>query len=167
MGSYRMEIWQYFLMVVGSSAGLFCGRLLGRLAKGELAQGKRYFRYLKEGCIAAFLALLFAVLFTYNKPLAFLYLLTLACVAIALSMLQKKVMLEEVEHDYVNYALFSLLLFAAVGNQAIFFVTALLVFLYGLPAGSLLYKEKAPTREYLIPTALLCSISAVLFLMFF
>jgi len=162
-----MEIWQYFLITIIAGLGIFCGKFLGRAAKEELKQGKKYFIYFKEVCIILFLSILFIIIFINYQAAAFIYLLALVLIIFFLYFANKDLLVNEINHNYINYVIFAFILFASIGNQKLFFITAALIFIYGFPTGSLLFHEKAKTKEYLIPFVLFVALASLLFLVFF
>lgn len=104
-----------------SYLGVFAGYALSRVAKKEVASGKKFLGFLQN---ILFLSVL--IWFFSSINISILYRIVLAIVFVLLQIAFK--------NDYVVLGL-------VFGLQPTF-ITSILIFLYGFPKGSLLYKEK-------------------------
>jgi hypothetical protein len=149
-----MELINYILSALIVSFGIFCGVILGRIAKEELKPGKKYLIFLQYAIIAVMLVLM--VYFRFNVDIVFLFVAALFFV-IYRTRFKKQIMPE-------IYVLFALIFSNAVNG---FFISvSALIFLYGFPTGSLLYLNKKWIKPVVINFLLFFLISIILYLLF-
>lgn len=106
--------------------GIVSGIILAFIAKEELKQGKRYFVLMRNLLLA--LIVVFLLYFYYiNK-----YLILIISVLLFLSL--SKINLKK---DYIVYWLTGIVLLLVSKNKDFLLIESILIFLYGLPAGTL------------------------------
>ena len=123
-------IYNYFLASVIAFSGLFMGLLLAHIAKEELKQGKKYFVILQK------IILILIMIFLNTKY----YILIIA--SILLIFILKNYLKKQIPEIPLYYLIFGIIFFFASRNPAILAIQSSLVFLYGLPTGTLYYKRK-------------------------
>ncbi|HSU72976.1 MAG TPA: hypothetical protein VLJ21_03960 [Candidatus Binatia bacterium] len=131
-----MELAPFIFTVFLSSLGLLAGVIVARIAKEELRDGENYFLWLENIILIAVLVFswqLFALpLFIFLALLTFLMLLPVRRVPPALARLRT---------SPVAFVLLTLILFTAQ-DAPTFKLLASFAFLYGLPAGTLLFMRQ-------------------------
>ena len=127
-----MEILNYILAVIITFLGLFIGFMLALIAKEELRAGKPYFIFLQN---LIFSLVIFFLLF-FNDITIWL--------AILIATLTMIFLVKTEINSIVIYMLLAVVFNAAFrGLLKMFIVEAALIFIYGIPTGSLLsYKLK-------------------------
>ena len=149
-----MEFINYILSAIIASLGIFCGVVLGYIAKEELKPGKKYLILLQYVLIAVMIVLM--VYFRFEEEIVFLFVAALFFV-IYKTRFKKQIMPE-------IYVLFALIFSKA--PAAAFIVWSSLIFLYGFPTGSLLYMKKNWIKLCLIVSLMFFFISIILYLVF-
>lgn len=128
-----MNLLNYSLTALISYSGLFIGFILALIAKEELKAGKKYFIQLQK----IILLLIFIFLIIFIKLNYTLFLL-IFIIIIGLKKYGKKDFNELV---YI-YIILGIIFYLSSKNSNLLAIESSLIFLYGLPTGSLLYKDK-------------------------
>lgn len=118
---------KFFLLSLTIPISIFLGFLIASLTKPELLQGKNYFIFLKKA-----LASLIIGIFFYSQGLGFNALFAVFIFLIYLFI---------DEFDFIFYVL-SAAIFGFLYETAFFDLIAVLLFVVGIPVGSLIYIEK-------------------------
>jgi hypothetical protein len=142
-----MEILNYFLVSLIVFAGLFCGWLVGIIAKEELKPGKKYLALLEKFLFSA--VFLIAIIFVVNNMW-----LSIIFVGALVYLLGTDGPIKEI----IIYVLFGITLYLSV--ERLFLLQAALMFVYGFPAGSL---EKG-IKDIIIKYVWFIPIAVLLFL---
>jgi hypothetical protein len=119
----------YILVLLVSFLGLFVGNILGLFAKEELKPGKKWFELLEK--IIFILILIVFTFYFVNVDKYFLVFILILTVYFRIS---------KVSNSFVYLML--ALMFYFTSNSNVFLIIASLIFLYGLPIGSLMTKGK-------------------------
>jgi hypothetical protein len=123
----------YFLASIIAYLGLLLGVILIKLAPEEQKPGKRYFIILKK---TIFLLVLIFYLFFYRfNPTLSIILLAITFIL----MLNKKLKLEKTS---LTYFFFGAVFYASSKIPDLFVIESILIFLYGIPASSLILQLK-------------------------
>ena len=121
-----MAVLNIVLTVIIALAGLPIGILLGKITKEELKSGKKYFEWMQA--IFLILAAL-AILYSYNIGLL---------VFIAVSILISILIIKGNPRAVISYLVFLFLFVLSLKNTNLLIIVSSLIFLYGLPTGSLI-----------------------------
>lgn len=128
-----MELVPFILTILLSSLGLPVGVLIAKLAKEELDAGRMYFRWLESLILIAVLVFswnLFAwQIFTFLAVIVFL---------LVVPVWRVLPMFIRMRTSPVPFVFLALIVYTAQ-DSPLFNLFASLVFLYGLPAGTMLY----------------------------
>lgn len=152
-----MELINYALASFIVSLGIICGLVIGKMAKEELRPGRKYLAIMQS--LAILLMVVFAAYLNLRPYitvlLAFLFLIRLHHVNI----------LKEPKPSfyYIAYIIFSLLFFEASRSDSLIVFPAL-IFIYGLPTGSLLLMRKKRVKHAFIVPALFFALSLAIIL---
>jgi hypothetical protein len=125
-----MEVLNYLLALVASFSGIFVGMFLGYIAKEELKPGKQYFLWMQN--IILILSGIF-VLYSFHFNVV---LFVITGLVITLGIINFS------PDGIMGYVFLAILVFLSIGNTNLFILTSSMVFLYGLPAGSLFLIRK-------------------------
>ena len=127
-----MSAVNQILVLLGAFSGIGLGYALARIAPEELDAGKKWFILLKNALyFAAFVPAIFFNLDYYFSLALILVVLSLGFF-VALSYIKSGL------KEIVVYMLFSLVFYFSLRNEVTFVLSSSFIFLYGLPAGSLL-----------------------------
>ena len=154
-----MNLLNYSLAALISYLGLSAGFLLAVIAKEELKAGKKYFIIAKK----IILLLIFASMVVLAQLNYIIISAILIVITVYLINHSKK------EHIKTNYAyiLFSAILFMSSARLELFTITSSLIFLYGLPAGTLLtYNTKKEAVINILKDIVFVIISIALYFIF-
>tara|TARA_Y100000310_G_scaffold332467_1_gene408105 strand:- start:961 stop:1419 length:459 start_codon:yes stop_codon:yes gene_type:complete len=129
-----MNLLQIILITAISYSALFLGTALAKIAKEEMKDGKPYFKKMQ-------------LLLAIAVPLSLLLQATTFAAGAAIMYLIIWTILHKSKKENINYqyALFGLALGIAAQNINTLAITASLVFLYGLPSGSMIKKKEHNT----------------------
>lgn len=153
-----MQIITYLLASIISYFGLLAGVILIKMAPEEQKPGKKYFILIKK---IIFLLLIAFLLVYYNINLIFSLSLLLALLIL---MAIKKIELEKSEFAYLSLGI---MFFLSSKMTDLFIIESMLVFLYGIPAASLIFKiKKKNYKDIFIKNALFFIPILLLFLLF-
>jgi len=153
-----MNILNYSLAAIIAYLGLFIGILLAIMAKEEIKPGKKYFIFLQK----IILLLIFIFLLIYTDLNYILILLILALIIVHLLKTKK----EFNELPYI-YIILSIIFFLSSKILNFFIIESSLIFLYGLPTGSLLTnKDKKKTVINMSKNIGFIVVAIILFLIF-
>lgn len=128
-----MELVPFIITILLSSLGLPVGILIAKLAKEELDAGRIYFRWLESLILIAVLVLSWK-LFAW-QIFAFLALIVFLLVVPVWRVLP---MFIRMRTSPVPFVLLALILYTTQ-DSTVFKILVALSFLYGLPAGTMLY----------------------------
>jgi|TARA_B100001971_G_C18247952_1_gene575804 hypothetical protein len=125
-----MNLLQIILIATISYSALFLGTLLAKIAKEEMTPGKPYFQKMQ-------------LLLAIAVPLSLLLQATTLAAITTIVYLTIWTILHKTKKETLNYqyALFGLALGIAAQNINTLAITASLIFLYGLPTGSMMKKK--------------------------
>lgn len=153
-----MNLLNYSLATIIAYLGLFIGFLLAIIAKEEIKPGKKYFIFLQK----IILLLIFISLLIFIDLNYLLVLLISAFIVIYLSKTKK----EFNKLPYI-YILLSIIFYLSSKKLNLFIIESSLIFLYGLPTGSLLTKKsKKETIINILTNIPFILIAIILFLIF-
>lgn len=129
-----IPFFSYFLASAVSYLGLACGAALAFIAPEELGQGRYYLLWLKR---ALFVAIFVA--FIYYSPSKNLLFSVLLLVLSALFV--------RYSDGHVFYIILGLLFYLSSSGSRFFLTIASLIFLFGLPAGTLFADKRFLEKE--------------------
>lgn len=153
-----MNLLNYSLAAIMSYIGLFIGFFLAIIAKEEIKPGRKYFLFLQK----IILLLIFIFLLLFIKLNYILILLILIFIIIYLLKTKK----EFNELPYI-YIILSVIFYLSSKKLSLFVIESSLIFLYGLPTGSLLTKEdRKKTIINILANIPFILIAIILFLIF-
>jgi hypothetical protein len=152
----KMEPISYFVSSAIVVLGIFLGVLLGYIAKEELRPGRKYLALMQAAILL--LMVVFAVYYRLMQHIPVMLLFIL------LVWLEAKKITKEPNPGfyYVLYMIFAFTFFEA-SKSCTFIVFDSLIFLFGLPAGSLMFMKKKWARNSAALAVLFIVLSAVLF----
>lgn len=122
--------YQYSLTSVVLFLSLFCGVYLARNSPEEMGGGTRYFLLAKKLLLVVLLVML--VVLGFDS----LYLSAFAIIMLIMSIFVKKYA------DQVFFLIFALLLLLSLESERAFLLVSIVVFIYGLIAGTLFAASK-------------------------
>ena len=125
-----MEVLNYLLALAASFSGIFVGMFLGYITKEELKPGKQYFLWMQN--IVLILSVIF-VLYSFHFNVV---LFVITGLVITLGIINFN------PNGIMGYVFLAILIFLSIGNTNLFILTSSMVFLYGLPTGSLFLIRK-------------------------
>ncbi|MEK6874535.1 MAG: hypothetical protein AABX52_02185 [Nanoarchaeota archaeon] len=146
-----MEVLAYVGTAVLSSLGLCAGGVIGWLAKDELSVAYTYLRWLQ-----AVLAGLLVGVIMYTLEGVYAGLIAVV-VAILVSVVSLRL-----DMPILWYSLFGVLI-SLVSEGLLIRLIASLIFLYGLPTGSIAYKKQDFWKRMIIPGIVFVVIAVLLF----
>lgn len=153
-----MNLLNYSLAAIISYLGLFVGFILAITAKEELKAGRKYFIFLQK----IILLLIFVFLLIFVKLNYLLVLLILVFIVIYISKRKK----EFNELPYI-YIILSIIFYISSKELNLFVIESSLIFLYGLPTGTLLTrKSKVGSIVNILKNVGFVIIAIILFLIF-
>ncbi|MDP7141108.1 MAG: hypothetical protein QF362_02790 [Candidatus Woesearchaeota archaeon] len=125
----------YILTLAVAYFGIVGGLILGKIAEEELKEGRKYFLLLQN--ILVTLALTFML--TFNKLniilSSFIGIVVFLCLIYFRKRYEKYV-------PKITYVLFGFIFYFSSKMQELFIIESIVIFLYGLPTGSLDFKKK-------------------------
>tara|TARA_Y100000310_G_scaffold92935_1_gene90521 strand:- start:1486 stop:1947 length:462 start_codon:yes stop_codon:yes gene_type:complete len=130
-----MQPITYILTLAVAYLGIVGGLILGKIAEEELKEGKRYFVLLQN--VLFTLALTFMLVF--NKLNIIVSSVIGAGVFLCLIYFRKRY---EKYVSKIAYDLFGVMFYFSSKIESLFIIESILIFLYGLPTGSLDLKKK-------------------------
>ena len=132
-----MNFLTYLLALIITFFGIFLGSLLVLMAPEEQKPGKKYFIWFRDILL---LLVVFFLLYFNNLSLSFGFVFVL--IVISLLVYFKG-------NSYIVYLLFAAVLYLSSKEISFFIIEASLIFLYGLPTGSLLMDYKRKKKSFL------------------
>lgn len=129
-----MEIINYFLTNIAIFLGLIIGIILAYIAPEELKAGKKYFILLQNILLAL---ILFLLLFFYKFNSRWSLVISLVLFLSLYFYLNKNQKIK-----YIDYAFLGIVFYLSSKNINLFLLESSLIFIYGLPTGSLLTNIK-------------------------
>jgi hypothetical protein len=135
-----MEILSYLSLFI-AVFGFYAGIILSYISPEEMKDGRKYFRIMRYFIII--ILLLISLFFMYNN-FSFLIIIIFGLLLLSLYFL------------YINWERFVFLIFGIVLGlsfiiESYYLFLLSFIFIYGLPAGSLLYKVKELSKYYICP----------------
>ncbi len=150
-----MNILNYSLTAVVSYLGLFVGLILALMAKEEMKDGRKYFLFLQK----LILLLVFVFLLVFINLNYILVLLILAFILVYLLRRKNELM-------YI-YIILGVIFYLSSKTLNLFVIESSLIFLYGIPTGSLLRKrDEKGTVMGILKNVGFVIVAIVLFLIF-
>jgi hypothetical protein len=122
----------YTLAAVASYLGLVAGIIVGWLAEEELAPGRRYITLIQNAILSG---VLFSLIYFAFSTLA-VAIVSAVILFVIMSVLKKKV------KSYAVYAVLGAVFYFSAVHETMFALNASLIFIYGIPSGSLVFKRK-------------------------
>lgn len=144
-----MEILNYSLIAIAAVLSLICGAIIGHFAKEELEPGKKYFIFLQKALFAAIIAVIM-----YANRTNVHYAWIGAIIIFAYLYFFEKI------NQAISYAVLGLAFFLAADTE-LFLPIASLAFLYGLPTGSRLVKNR---KSIILCTIIFIAIAFLLYI---
>ena len=145
---------QFFISLLIIYSGLFAGLALAHIAKEEIKPGVKYFEWMKKIILATVFFLLLTKFSIASMGLAVL-------AAGNYFLVKKKI--GNFDKDIVHYLLFGILLGLSSNNPELLLLEGALVFLYGVPAGTILKNNNSLKVAFLkISSYLIFFIGALL-----
>ena len=123
----------YFLASIIAYLGLLLGVILIKLAPEEQKPGKKYFILLKK---ILFFIIIISILFFYKLNII---LITILIVFVLILILNRKINLEK---SPLVYLLLGIIFYLSSKVFNLFVIESVLIFLFGIPASSLIIKLK-------------------------
>lgn len=155
-----MNLLNYFLAAIISYFGLFVGFILAIIAKEELKQGKKYFIFLQK--IILLLIFIFLLIFIKLNYLLVLLILIFILIYILKNYLKKQ--FNELSYIYI---ILSIIFYISSKELNLFVIESSLIFLYGLPTGTLLIrKSKKETIINILKNVGFVVMAIIIFLIF-
>ncbi|MFC1742321.1 hypothetical protein ACFL3V_07335 [Nanoarchaeota archaeon] len=140
----------YAVTLLFSFLGVYVGAILAFISPEELKPGRLYFKALMN-TVLIFLILI--LLYSYN---ANIFLLILLGVAASVFLYYTS---EETPINQIAYFLLGIALFFSTKSEDLFITTASLIFIYGLPLGSLFVARRMKKSKSTILTDLILNFS--------
>jgi len=129
-----MELINYLLAGLISFFGLIFGMILVSIAPEEQKPGRKYF-ILLQNLFFILSAVFFLIFLELNAIFIFL-----AVVLLIVYFLKVKV--ENVKRSQSMYLILAVIFFLSLRSSNLFLIEAVLIFLFGMPTGSLLFNRK-------------------------
>lgn len=153
-----MELLNYFIAVILVSLGLILGVIIGKMTKEELKPGKKYFVLMQTAII--FIMIFYASMFNLSAYisviLAFLLLLKISNFRLTEE--------PKLGFYYLAYLCFAFTFFESSINASLIIFPSL-IFIFGLPTGSLLLNRKKKIKHAFILLGFFFVISMILILL--
>ena len=121
----------YILVLLISYARILIGSLLIFFAPEEQKPGRIYFKITQA---IIFVLVLFFTLLSFR-----LHMILIGAVVLFVGLL---LYLKKMSNSYIEYGLFAFIFYLSAKNVSLFLISSSLIFVYGLPTGSLLAKNK-------------------------
>jgi hypothetical protein len=118
-----------------SLSGFLFGLILSYIAPEELKPGKKYFLFIKR---LLFILIFFTVNFFFYQQNQYVYLVPFTIIALVLFVVELRN--KSIYYEVPNYAIFVIPYFL-INNPTSNILLTSLIFLYGLPAGTLIRKH--------------------------
>ena len=153
-----MQFLIYFLTSLTIFSALFAGMVLALSAKEELKPGKKYFILLQGVVLLSVIASFFA--FYIN-----IYLVYFIAVLLIFLLYFNYAKFKEIR-PYAVYPVLAIIFYLSSKKLSLFVIESSLMFLYGLPTGSLLaaVKSKKETIKRILPNISFIAVALALFL---
>lgn len=126
-----MEILTYILAAIVAYLGLAAGICVGWLSQEELKPGRKYINAVQDVLLS--LVVLSLVYYTWNLIGA---IIAAVIIFIILFFFKRRI------RSWIIYSVLGALFFLSATNDTMFAVNASLMFLYGIPAGSLTFTKR-------------------------
>lgn len=128
---------QYLLILAVTFLGPFVGLLIGHMTKEELKDGRKYFNLMRFILV---LALIIAFFFYFPQiPIPLLIFIIFLIIFIN----------RKYQKDFLIYAIFGILFYLSLIKTELFLITSSIIFLYGLPSGSLFLERHIEEKNKL------------------
>ena len=126
----------YTSLIVGF--GVFCGIFLAFISPEELRPGKKYFVFVRTLLFVSLVAVLVFSFYTFNLLVVFLCLLSL------LDIFLNKI------SEILRFGFLGFFFYFGSQLDSLFLVVCSLIFLYGLPAGSLIAHKESENSKFVV-----------------
>lgn len=158
-----MDPLTFFFTLLIASLGIVCGSLVAIPSKSELKEGEKHFMLLQKIVLSAMI-FFFLVLLAFD--LAYYNLICLIF-AVIISVLLMKYF--PYTGNPALFALFGIIFYFSSTNTEAFFIQSALIFLYGFPAGSLLFEKDflRVAKNLLIRMLSFAAVASALYLLFY
>lgn len=144
-----MEFISYSISILLAYTGLFFGLLLGKIAKSELRDGKKYF-ILLQNILVLIILIVFILSLINNKYLMIFLIVLIIVIFMTIYSKSRSIYRNLIEIKYA-YIIFGALIFFINESVNHFFIILSLIFIFGLPSGSIiLYEKKRKYNKLLI-----------------
>ena len=155
-----MNVLNYSLAAIISYLGLSIGLILAIIAKEELKAGKKYFILLQK----AILLLIFIFLIYFLKFNLINLIIVLLFIFIYLI---KYYWNKRINESFYIYLILSIIFYISSKSLNLFIIESSLIFLYGLPTGTLLTtKNKKESIINILKNMLFIILAIILFFLF-
>jgi hypothetical protein len=152
-----MNFLNYSLTAVVSYLGLFVGLALAFIAKEELKDGKKYFIFMQK----VILSIVFVFLFVFDGLSYILVLLLIGCIVVYYL---KNYLKKKFDDVFYNYIILAGVFLFSLKELNLFIIESSLIFLYGLPTGSLYFhKDKKKVAFNMLKNIIFVLVAVVLF----
>lgn len=111
--------------------GIVFGVLLGIIAKEELKDGRKWF-LLMQGVIFVFI--LFFIFKFYMLNIIYIILISVFVLLVMF-------FVTDIRREIIVYSICAIVFYLSIQNTNLFLIESSLIFLYGLPTGSLVYEK--------------------------
>lgn len=165
-----MAMINYFLAALVANLGIACGAALGRIAEEEIKPGKMYIRVFKDLVLVLILSAVMSIFMVdmwINVAVVIVILLFLLYFDVIRINNRTCLIIKGVLHNTniiktaIVYGLLGFAFYLSYKHISIFVITASLIFLYGLPKGTLDYERK---WKIILTSSSFFIISALLYL---
>jgi len=150
-------IINYIIISILSFSGIVAGFILGSYTKEELKKGEKYISFLQKAMI--FLIIVFLFYYLKINAIMIFSILLLTLVYYYKDHKNKKII-----ESKLIYPILGVIFFLSYFNPKLFIINALLIFLYGMSAGSILFYKKISLPKVIIEHISFLVISSLLIL---
>ena len=155
-----MQFLNYLLALIISFSGLIIGLALAIIAKEEISPGKKYFIFLQK----AILLLIFIFLIYFLKLNLINWIIVLLFIFIYLIKYQWN---KKINESFYIYLILSIIFYISSKSLNLFIIESSLIFLYGLPTGTLsTAKNKKESIINILKNMLFIILAIILFFLF-
>jgi hypothetical protein len=144
-----MELVEFLIVLLLSTLGLVAGLIVGNFSREEWKDGKKYFLWAQDIIILAL------IYFLWSANVLTLLVLWPVVLLFALMLLHPEwvsehtKLLKGLRTGFFSWVLFGFVLFS-VKESSVFQMIAILIFLYGIPEGTLALMEKGWKNKALL-----------------
>ncbi len=154
-----MNFLNYSLTAIVAYLGLLVGYVLSLIAKEELKSGKKYFIFLQKA--------LLSLIFIFLLVMGFSYIAVLLLLACIVNYVMKNYLKKKFDDIIYTYIILSIIFYLSSKTLNLFTIEASLIFLYGLPTGTLLStNSKKESTIDILKNIIFVVVAILLFLIF-